>query len=285
MEKIKRGFNWVLKNFLLISTIIFLALYARWFLLIPSIQLLVILTSWVLINLILIIIIRRSKNRTLLKTASLIIWIFLFAITSLETFAVFLFSNSRVIDSGIYNRTDYLLVAYHNDATIYAPDHHNLTKWYGLFRFETQYVDFTYGHVRLFYDEKLGIVNIVTYDEETGKEWLIFADSDPPRYYTLRGTSSENNHFYPSVECIKWKPNTCTAYKHMVYQCELDNTGCAPLPFQYIGKDELANLEFNEATQEYEFYIWPYIGDEFLAYSFGDHPRCHVEGCEILRQP
>jgi hypothetical protein len=285
MEKIKRGFNWALKNFLLISTIIFLALYARWFLLIPSIQLLVIVTSWVLANLILIIIIRRSKNRTLLKTAALIVWIFLFAITSLESFSVFLFSNPKVIDSGIYNRTVYLLVAYHNDATTYSPDHHNLTKWYGLFRFETQYVDFTSGHARLFYDKKLGIVNIVAHDEETGKEWLIFADTDLPRHYTLRGISSENYRFYPSVECIEYTSNTCMTHKHMIYQCELDNTGCTPLPFQFTGKDDYAYIELNEATQEYEFYIWPNIGDEFLVYSYGDHPRCYVEGCEILSQP
>ena len=71
----------------------------------------------------------------------------------------------------------------------------------------------------------------------------------------------------------------------MIYQCELDNTGCAPLPFQYTGEDEIAYLEFNEATQEYEFYVWPDIGDEILVYSFGDHPRCYAEGCEILGQP
>lgn len=285
MVIIINGFKWAFKNFFLISTVILAILYARWFLLLPSKPFLTVGTAWILINLVLILAIRYANNKTFLKIFFVTISSLLFAIASAAATIIIVFSHPKVIDTGIYNGVIYLLVASHNDATAYSPDHHHLTKWSGLFHFEFRYVEIRYSRVRLSFDDNLGIVNIV-YDEKDGDEWLIFGDADPPRYYTLRGTSSENYRFYPSVVCFAWRPNTCTAYKHMIYQCELDNTGCVSLPFQYTGEDEYAYIQFNEATREFEFYISPYSSaDDFLIYSFGDHPRCHVEGCEILNQP
>lgn len=281
MEKIKTGIKWTFKNFFLISTVIFAVLYIRWFLLLPSKPFLMGVTAWILTNLVLILANRFANNKTFLKILFVTISSFLFAIASVVATAIIIFSHPKVLDSGIYNGTFYYLVATHNDSTTYSPDHHQLTKWHGFFRFESHYVYFVYDRVRFFYDKKTRIVNIVTYDEEKAKEWLVFGDADPPRYYTLRGTRSEKYRFYPTVDCIAWEPYTCMAYKHMIYQCELDNTGCTPLPFQYIGKDEYAYIEFNEETQEFEFFVGP--DDEILVYSFGKNPRCHVEGCEILQ--
>jgi hypothetical protein len=135
------------------------------------------------------------------------------------------------------------------------------------------------------YHKAMQVLNVVGVSDS--EKVLIFSESkDGSRYYDL-GDQYRDHLYYPSGICasIADKKHPCEIFEYTIYQCELDNTACLPIAFSYIGEGGEAYIRFNESTNEIDFYIWPDDGDKFLVYSYGDHPRCYVDGCEILASP
>jgi hypothetical protein len=139
--------------------------------------------------------------------------------------------------------------------------------------------------VRLFYDSKSNLVSVVVYSDD--EEWLIYTDNKPPRYYEHSVIDFENHRYYLSRKRMGLRNNVYGQpypyYRYTIYQCELNNTNCVVFPFQYEGFEYDSWISLNEASQEIEFYTPSVDPEDTLVYSFGDHPRCHVEGCEILQ--
>jgi len=190
----------------------------------------------------------------------------------------------KVIETAKYNGTLYYLVTYSN-----WPDHpwwdfYQLTKWHGLFNYEIDaQLDYLTWKGKFFYDKKTNLVNIVAvFDDRT---YLLYTDDNPPRYYEKGSWQFEDYLYYISSKCSlksyisKDKDiYTCERYTYTLYECELDNSGCAVLPFQYTGEEDYAFLDISEETNEIDFHV-----NDTLAYSYGEHPRCSVAGCEILK--
>lgn len=71
---------------------------------------------------------------------------------------------------------------------------------------------------------------------------------------------------------------------YTLYECSLDNTSCKQLPFQYIGFGYLREITANEETGEINIIIDNEVDQDTLIFTYGENPRCYVEGCEILEQ-
>ena len=278
MDKVKAIIGWITKRLFPISIVIFVLIYMWWFRLTPwdpqeyccsngnyqfGLTLLVLFIGsgifWLL-----------TKNRNYLGMFFRITTIFFLILNS---WYITLFVP-RIIDAAKYNGIVYYLVSYYT-----GPDQpstlYQLTKWYGMFNYEIRDMDRWVWKGRIFYDQKTNLVNIITL-----KNHLSYTDSIPPRYYEHDSRQLGDHLYYVSQHCeyCNTGPYTIT-----MYECELDNTACAMLPFQYIGEGEFWFLDINEGTKEIEFYILPPSGGYVLAYSYGENPRCYVEGCEILK--
>jgi len=76
----------------------------------------------------------------------------------------------------------------------------------------------------------------------------------------------------------------CQKYTDILYEWNLDYTGCDPLLIQYTGNnDESLDLEVDEIANEVN------LADQFsyhetLIFSDGLHPRCYVNGCTITSE-
>jgi hypothetical protein len=279
MEKIINGIKWVFKNFFFIVIGIFIITFIRasWYQLFDGVFPILI---WVLVNILFATGLRIATLRSWIGWISLLVLILMFFINA---FIVFIDIQTKVIASAEYNGTNYFIV-----------EHMTWDSWESPIQLEKRCGYHMCGSYSLkgapsmgfFYESKSNLVHVVSRYKD--KERLIFTDSNPPRYYK-DAADSMNHRFYNSIDCIKRTEVTygyhCDSYRHIIYECELDNTGCVPLPFQFVSVEDYSYLEFNEATQEIVLYVIPDIGDDILVYSYGDHPRCHVEGCEILSQP
>ena len=76
---------------------------------------------------------------------------------------------------------------------------------------------------------------------------------------------------------------TCYVFSH------LNRNKSGLVQPSYIGEGDYAYMQFNETTNEIDLYVgyWDdeHTPPELLIYSYGDHPHCYVEGCEILVSP
>jgi energy-coupling factor transporter transmembrane protein EcfT len=275
MEKIKYGFKWIFRNFffIVIGVVMFIFIRANWYRLFDGILIPLI---WVLANILFATGLRIATLRRWVGWIFLIVLTFMFFINA---FYVFLEIQTKVIDFAKYNGTNYFIVEHMTWDSWESP--YQLEKRCGYHMCGNYNLE-NYSNLKLFYDSKTKLVSVVQRYEEN--EGLVFTDSNPPRYYDRGFVDFMDHRFYISSKCINLIGYTCT-YEYLMYQCGLDNTGCTLLPFKYIGGETFAFLEVNEASQELGFYVVPDHGDEILVYSIGDHPYCHVEGCEILSQP
>ncbi|MEW5940022.1 MAG: hypothetical protein AB1750_10195, partial [Chloroflexota bacterium] len=150
----------------------------------------------------------------------------------------------------------------------------------------TVHVPPSHYHVKLVYDEKMKLVSVVekSWDDS---ESLLYTDSLPPRTF-WEDLEFEGKRYYLAYVC---NPNPENKYDciatYTLYQCELDNTSCVPLPFQYTEQDHQVEeivMERDNTTNNVKVsFYWD--GITTLIFSYGDHPRCYVEGCEILNTP
>jgi hypothetical protein len=118
----------------------------------------------------------------------------------------------------------------------------------------------------------------VTWTSYDGKATVLeYTYGTQPRYYDY--PAQLNNHLY--YLAYNDKPNsTSTAY--LLYECELDNTSCKQLPIKYDGFGYLRDTVADEKTGEVNVFIDNQINQDTLIFTWGEHPRCYVEACEIL---
>jgi hypothetical protein len=69
----------------------------------------------------------------------------------------------------------------------------------------------------------------------------------------------------------------------------LDYTGCHPLPITYKGSGAntyslTTNKETNEITLIEESVEYSADGDDTIVFTYGESPRCFVEGCSIINK-
>ncbi len=213
---------------------------------------------------------------------------------ALATVMLFLANWHQVYD---YMPDVYKTVTF-NGATYYItwndePEHEDyvqLTKRRGVFDYETYVLMYKRSpEMKFLIDEKAKEVSVViVYSNE-----LSYTDSTPPRFYEEGSSVQSSNHrYYASSKYVKdiscYGGFTCQVLTYTLYECELDNTGCRLLPFEYTTGDGGGDstLEVNEATNEINFYLGmgEYPFKKTLIYTYGSNPQCHIDGCVITNK-
>ena len=110
---------------------------------------------------------------------------------------------------------------------------------------------------------------------------LIYTYGDHPRYYDSDSrTQLKSRLYYLSEECDEL---SCNLFTYTLYECGLNNISCKQVQFKFKIKHEVyLYLESNKAVNEISVYN-DYGNNKTLIYTYGSHPRCYVEGCEILK--
>jgi hypothetical protein len=86
---------------------------------------------------------------------------------------------------------------------------------------------------------------------------------------------------------MKWVPSTCGGLTYTLYECDLSFKSCDTLLIQYTQFDtrDFLVLEADETANEVKLYEEDFETDDVkLIFAYGEHPRCYVEGCEILEE-
>jgi hypothetical protein len=140
-------------------------------------------------------------------------------------------------------------------------------------------------HLKLAYDEKKHLVSVVEDKSLWDYKPLMYTDSMPPRVYAfwVDPTEFEGKLYYLTYVC---NPNLKNLYEcidtYRIYQCELDNTLCTPLPFQYTENSQIQEMLIERDNRTNNINIYFSLGWNGESTLIGDNPRCYVDGCEIL---
>ncbi len=206
-------------------------------------------------------------------------------------FMFMLNSYPSIEDITYQNKTVYILT-YNKD--FWQPQYYGfqVTRWAWGTLPETSWLSERNGDMQFVYDaERKTMLVVSTYHR------LAYMDDRVSRQTTegYTWTEFENQLYFVSINC-NWKEDSrsCDPYTYSIAKCDLDLTTCENLPFQY--KDRYADpyLEVNKENKELNFILEfadpPYgLGERTLSdvkiYTYGDHPRCYVEGCKILNTP
>lgn len=272
----------------LTTVIVFLLIYARWFWLDPSgvsesdgqlletyKQGLVLLTIYCFLGSASIFTNKRNCFVYLSAVASIIFFIInvLFA-------TVFM---PRLMEYAKYNGIKYYYVSHRPGIDPPWPSY-QLIKRKGLFDYEAHEIGNDWAHKGEFmYDKTLNLINIVAVFDD--QNFLLYTDDEPPRYYEHSSVQFGNKVLYISTSRPTLNNGNYGSTLFRIYECEIDNTACMPLPFQYIGENDYPFLKYNEQTNEIDLLVSPIHGGDILIYTYGDRPRCYVDGCEILTLP
>lgn len=292
MEKVKNIFRWIFQNFFLILFVTIILIYLGWLLLVSfeeysiSFENFLVGFTLLLIYGVLVALAKKMRSRSCLRTTLLILATVFF----LLSFWQFVSRFPDIDDVVNFNGTIYVLTD--NQQFLESnPAYHQLqlTKWKWDAIPTSALIPPSHYHVRLVYDEKMKLVSVVekAWDDS---ESLLYTDSIPPREFAfwVWPTEFEEKKYYLTYVC---NPNPENKYDciatYTLYQCELDNTSCVPLPFQYTEKDHQVEeivMERDKATNNINIsFYWD--GITTLIFSYGDNPRCYVDGCEILESP
>lgn len=106
---------------------------------------------------------------------------------------------------------------------------------------------------------------------------LDYTYGEQPRYY--EPPAELNDHLYYLAYYRNPEPKSIT---FLLYECRLDNTFCKRLPIQYEGFGNYRDTTANEETEEINVFIDNEAGQDTLIFTWGENPRCYVQGCEIL---
>jgi hypothetical protein len=143
--------------------------------------------------------------------------------------------------------------------------------------------DTSVTHWRLMIDKTTdpNEINVIRVSSD-GDEVLKYTYGAQPRYYDYSPAQLNDHLYYLSY------PEDFTYYKPTIftlYECKLDNTSCEKLPIQYTGIGRSKETIVDETTGEINVFIdddqW---GQDTLVFTWGEKPRCYVEGCEILEE-
>lgn len=116
---------------------------------------------------------------------------------------------------------------------------------------------------------------------------LIFIDGEnPQRFYKYAGTQLKNNLYFMSEDwhtlkdCNREESWTCDVSVYTLYKCKSNYTDCNPLPITYTSGDgDFLELRADDITNEVSLYLG--IDDETLVFTYGENSRCYVDGCTI----
>lgn len=101
------------------------------------------------------------------------------------------------------------------------------------------------------------------------------------------------NHIYQmSLECNNphWVSKYslgCDSYTYTLHECDSDFTGCHPLLMKYTSNnDEYFTWEVDENSHQINLYsdFNNTEPEKFLVLTYGEHPQCYVNGCQILKK-
>jgi len=134
----------------------------------------------------------------------------------------------------------------------------------------------------------------VFYASADGINRLIYINNMPN--LNFEDSVQLGNQFYYLVYFHNPEPRSRT---YTLYQCNLDNTGCSNLPFEYLlieaenytGFDTI-ETEVDESANEIKVFFKKdfdlskrKFAEETLVFTYDGQPHCYVEGCKILDEP
>ena len=307
MIQIKAFIDWITKKLFPIFIAIFGLIYLWWFLLTPGSRYtffanrqyhdgLIWLSLYGASSIFSIRLKKSSDWSVLLRLTATLCFVILSGYTAL---------NIPRIDDAVFNKSTLYFVAHFVDGDCRCIFHpvYEFTKWDWFFKYDTAeiYVSDLFGggsivarpwfgnRVYLRYDKKTQQMNVVDVTA-TGDEYLVYTYSVPPRYWIPATTryltleddaKSEGKRYYMSSECKVDSGHTnCESWTYMLYQCATENTACIQFPFQYEQEKQFDGfyVEGGNAVNDLKVYV-----SDFLIYTYGAHPRCHVAECEILK--
>ena len=116
---------------------------------------------------------------------------------------------------------------------------------------------------------------------------LIYTYGEHPRYYkSWSEIQLEDGFYYLSYHCKSsdnpygWNIYDCSN-TFTLYQCNLNYTGCDPLPIEYTtNTDDFLDLEADETTNEINLYKDD-GNSKTLIFTYGANPECYIAGCTI----
>lgn len=163
-------------------------------------------------------------------------------------------------------------------------DVHGLTAFYKCKKWSLTcyrlYSSYGLSGAELFVDKTNSNVSLLNFDE------LLVTDGEPPKYYTGVSEQLGNKLYILSWDWIEGSDcggYSCRKYIYTLNACNLDFTACNSLPIRYT---ETYNITpywvTNEATKEISLY--DDVEDEDVIFTYGEHPRCYANGCEILQE-
>lgn len=106
-----------------------------------------------------------------------------------------------------------------------------------------------------------------------------------PRYYEGFPVESGDQIYELGWYCDKTSALDCEQVEYVLYRCNVDYTDCKPLPIKYTSyyDDYYLDLGKNESTEEI-FLLDNSNDPPDLIFTYGEHPRCYVEGCKIVEK-
>jgi len=117
-------------------------------------------------------------------------------------------------------------------------------------------------------------VNVFIDDEGSDGFRLDFTYGDQPRSYMDKLEWADSDYYLAYFHDYGAQHST---FSFMLYGCEKDSTTCSRLPFRYDTQGlPYGDLEVDEENGE----VSVLIRDE-LIYTYGNSPKCHVEGCSL----
>ena len=282
MNKVANFIRWVLYNFFYLTFAILVFLYIWWFRLNPIVSgpgeqaapplifgLILLSTYGFIIGML-----KLSQNHLFIKALFLLMAIFFLAVNAV----LVLFYLPRLQASAHFGKTTYYITS--NLPFLECCGYHQFTEWQGFLRYESSFFGYNVPQLKFIYDEKMNEVSLV--DVSEGSEQLYMTLGEHSLSYA--GYAQLDTHlYYISTVCNLDEERLCGTWTYILYQCELDNTLCTRLPIEYTGDDRSVNLKTNGVTEEIEFYLESYFSDaRELIFTYGEHPRCFVEGCSIV---
>ena len=294
MNKVADFLKWVSTNFFYITIAALILLYIRWFRLNPIVSgpgeeaapPLIFGLILLVIYIFSVGMLKLLKRHRFRRALFLVIAIFFLAANAVLIY----FYLPRLQASGRFGNATYYITS--NLPFLECCGYHQFTKWEGMFHYESNFYRYNMPQVKFIYDKKTDEVSIVDVSDDFERLYETFGES----HRTYEGYAKlENQLYYSSAKYYRNKEGVCETWTYILhhcetwtytlFQCELDNTSCIVLPVEYTtGEDGCVNLQANRSTKEIDFYFEScYSDDGTLIYTYGQSPRCYVDGCSITK--
>jgi hypothetical protein len=124
---------------------------------------------------------------------------------------------------------------------------------------------------------------------------FLYTDGETPRVYSGEGGKLHDHLYSLSEKCNNPTKHEsyvdCESYSYIPYKCNMNGVLCNSIPIRYTTNDSGYNHYYywvgNDLQSEISLYDMDDMGDrnkDILIFTYGVHPRCYVDGCEILEQ-